>query len=166
MIKVNELEYLINKFNNLEYEHIKQLYPYTKILIINQLYDYINNYEHNIKLDHIILLILNSDYEKSGHYIVFDGQNIEIFDPLGINGLIKFPNCDEKTKNLLMNIGNKISIQNIDSTCCGLLCLLYVYLNNICYCPVNKFNSIIQNARNSNKNIIKYLINLIKIIKK
>ena len=160
-----KLKSLVSSLNQLSFNNIKELYPHCKITLINDLPKIKNNKDYPI-----ILLVLNSEEEKQGHYIVLNSVKDErkniIFDPLGQFGLINMPNCNEETKNYLLSNSNQEVIQSLDSNCCGILCLLYIYINMISYCPTKTFLKMINNTREfePNKNIINYLINLILLM--
>lgn len=183
---IDILKSLIESFNGLDYDILKELYPYTDIITIDKLKSYCYNYT---KKRPIILLVLNSKFEHSGHYIVLSFKPllnkilehnlpnnspsirrlknrfyIYIFDPLGVAGLINMPNCNNDTKDFLLNVSNHEVIQNVESQCCSLLCLLFVYINAFVDCPANKFMNLINQARNENKDSIKFLIKMIEAI--
>lgn len=170
--KLIELKNLINSLDGFKFEDIKRLYKNSDIITIDKLKDYILNRNEEQKEYLQILLILESMEIKHGHYIVVDSYG-HIFDPLGNAGLINMTNITPEVKDYLLKFSNMERIQNIDSECCGLLCLLFVYLNiitlnkNKCFINVKNFKRIIDNLRsdNTNKNIYYLIYELIMKIK-
>lgn len=183
---IDILKSLIESFNGLEYDILKELYPFTDIITIDKLKTFCYNYT---KKRPIILLVLNSKAEHSGHYVVLSYKPllnkvlqhnlpnnsppikrlknryyIYIFDPLGVAGLINMPNCNNDTKEFLLKVSNHQVIQNIESQCCSLLCLLFVYINAFVDCSATKFMNLINQARSENENVIKFLIDMIEKI--
>ena len=167
-----KLKELINSFNGLSYEKLKEFYPNYGITTIDKLKEYILNRSNEQKKYLQILLVLNSKEEPHGHFIVLDSYG-GIFDPLGRAGLINMPNITPEVKEYIIFHSNSEIIQNINSECCGLLCLLFVYLNiitlnkNRCFVIVKTFKKIIDNLRSDypDKNIFNMIYELIMTIK-
>ena len=170
--KLIELKNLINSLDGFKFEDIKRLYKNSDIITIDKLKDYILNKNEEKKEYFQILLVLESLEIKHGHYIVVDSYG-HIFDPLGNAGLINMTNITPEVKDYLLKFSNMERIQNIESECCGLLCLLFVYLNiitlnkNKCFVNVKNYKRIIDNLRsdNTNKNIYYLIYELIMKIK-
>ena len=169
LIKLKEL---INSFDGLSYERLKELYPNYGITTIDKLKDYILNRTNEQKKYLQIILVLNSEQEKQGHYIVLDEYGC-IFDALGRAGLINMTNITPEVKEYIIFHSNSEVIQNIDSECCGLLCLLFIFLNIIlnnkkrCFINIRIFKKIIDNLRGDypDKNIFNLIYELILTIK-
>ena len=141
------LKNLINSLNGFKLVDIKKLYKNVDITTIDNLKNYILNRSDEQKEYLQILLVLNSKQEPHGHYIVVDSYG-RIFDPLGSAGLTNMDNITSEVKDYLYKYSNMEIIQTINSECCGLLCLLFVYLNiitmnkNKCFVNVKTFKNI------------------------
>lgn len=170
--KLIELKHLINSLDGFRFEDIKRIYPNSDIITIDKLKDYILNRTKEQKEYLQILLVLESEEIKHGHYIVVDSYG-HIFDPLGNAGLINMNNITPEVRDYLLKFSNMERIQTINSECCGLLCLLFVFLNlitlnkNRCYVNVKNFKKIIDNLRSDypDKNIFNLIYELIIKIK-
>lgn len=170
--QLSNLRSLVNSLDGFKLDDIKKLYKNVDITTIENLKDYILNRNNEQKEYLQILLVLNSKQEPQGHYIVVDSYG-KIFDPLGRAGLINMNNITPEVKDYLYNNSNMDIIQTINSECCGLLCLLFVYLNiitmnkNKCFVNVKTFKKIIDNLRSNytNKNIFNLIYELILYIK-
>lgn len=162
------LKNLINSLNGFKLVDIKKLYKNVDITTIDNLKNYILNRSDEQKEYLQILLVLNSKQEPHGHYIVVDSYG-RVFDPLGSAGLTNMDNITSEVKDYLYKYSNMDIIQTINSECCGLLCLLFVYLNiitmnkNKCFVNVKTFKKIIDNLRSDyqDKNIFNLIYELI-----
>ena len=169
---IDELEVLVKSLDGLKFETLKRIYPNNDIVLIDKLKEYIHSRDKKHKEYLQILLVLNSKIEPHGHYIVVDSFG-NIFDPLGVAGLINLPNCTDEVRDYLNKKSNMFIIQNINSECCGLLCLLFVFLNILlynkkrCFINVKRFKKIVDNLRTNepNKNVINLIYDLILSIK-
>lgn len=165
------LKELINSLDGFKFDDIKRLYKNSDITTIDKLKEYILNRSKEQKKYLQILLVLNSKQEPHGHYVVIDEYG-SIFDPLGRAGLINMENITNDVKEYIIFHSNSDIIQNIDSECCGLLCLLFIYLNIILnnkkrsFVNIRIFRKIIDNLRSDypDKNIFNLIYELIKTI--
>lgn len=166
------LKGLINSLDGFKLEKIKEIYPNVDLTTIDKLKEYILNRNDKQKEYLQILLVLNSKQEPHGHYIVVDSYG-RIFDPLGIAGLINMDNITSEVKDYLYKYSNMEIIQSINSECCGLVCLLFIFLNiitmnkNKCFVNVKSFKKIVDNLRSDypDKNIFNLIYELILRIK-
>lgn len=166
------LKNLVNSLDGFIFEDLKKLYKNVDICTIDNLKNYIENRSKEQKEYLQILLVLESKEIHHGHYIVVDSYG-HIFDPLGNAGLINMNNITPEVKDYLLKFSNMERIQTINSECCGLLCLLFVYLNiitlnkNRCYIDVKNYKKIIDNLRSDepDKNIYNLIYELILKIK-
>ena len=167
-----KLKSLVNSLDGFKLDRIKEIYPNVDITTIDKLKEYILNRNDKQKEYLQILLVLNSKLEPHGHYIVVDSYG-RVFDPLGQAGLINMNNITSEVKDYLYKYSNMEVIQNVDSQCCGLLCLLFVFLNiitlnkNKCFVNIKTFKKIIDNLRGdyTDKNIYNLIYELILKIK-
>lgn len=147
-----KLKQLINSLDGFKFDDIKRIYPNSDIITIDKLKDYILNRNEEQKDYLQILLVLNSEQEPHGHFICADSYG-HIFDPLGNKGLINMNNITPEVRDYLLKFSNMERIQSVDSECCGLLCLLYIFLNlittkkNKCFVNVKNFKKIIDNLQ-------------------
>lgn len=170
--KLIDLKNLINSLDGFKFEEMKRIYPNSDIITIDKLKDYILNRTNEQKKYLQILLVLESEEIKQGHYICVDSFG-HVFDALGSFGLINMRNITPEVKDYLLKFSNMERIQNINSECCGLLCLLFVFLNlitlnkNRCFVNVKNYKKIIDNLRGDdvNKNIYNLIYELILKIK-
>lgn len=166
------LKGLINSLDGFKLEKIKEIYPNVDLTTIDKLKEYILNRNDKQKEYLQILLVLNSKQEPHGHYIVVDSYG-RIFDPLGMAGLINMDNITSEVKDYLNKNSNMEIIQSINSECCGLVCLLFIFLNiitmnkNKCFVNVKSFKKIVDNLRSDypDKNIFNLIYELILRIK-
>ena len=169
------LKSLVNSLDGFKFDDIKRLYQNCDITTINNLKDYILNRNGEQKDYLQILLVLETEEIPHGHYVVIDSYG-HIFDPLGRAGLINMNppgGINSEVKDYLIKFSSKEIIQTINSECCGLLCLLFVYLNiitlnkNKCYVNVKNYKKIIDNLRSDypDKNIFNLIYELILRIK-
>lgn len=170
--KLIKLKNIVNSLDGFKLDKLKEIYPNTDMITIDNLKEYIINRTKEQKEYLQILLVLNSKMEPYGHYVVIDSYG-GIFDPLGRAGLINMNNITPEVKEYIIFHSNSDIIQNIDSQCCGLLCLLFVFLNiitlnkNKCFVNIKTFKRIIENLRSDypDKNIYNLIYELILKIK-